>query len=139
TDADLPDPMPADVLERHGLLGLRDALRAVHIPDDDADWQRGQARLRYEEALVLQAALARRRATREGLTSVARPTRAGGLLDAFDAQLPFALTAGQVAAGNEIADDLAKPQPMLRLLQGDVGAGKTVVALRAMLQVVDAG
>lgn len=139
TEDDVPDPVPTEVLERHGLLSLRDALRAVHIPDDDAHWQRGQERLRFEEALVLQTALARRRAAREGLTSVARPARAGGLLDAFDAQLPFSLTAGQVAAGEEIADDLAKPRPMLRLLQGDVGAGKTVVALRAMLQVIDAG
>ena len=139
TEADVPDPVPHEILERHGLLSLRDAFRAVHIPDDDAHWQRGQERLRFEEALVLQTALARRRAAREGLTSVARPARAGGLLDAFDAQLPFALTEGQVVAGREIADDLSKPQPMLRLLQGDVGAGKTVVALRAMLQVIDAG
>ncbi len=139
TEADVPDPVPMEILERHGLMSLRDALRAVHIPDDDSHWQRGQERLRFEEALVLQAALARRRAAREGLTSVARPPRTGGLLDAFDAQLPFALTAGQVVAGKEIAEDLAKPRPMLRLLQGDVGAGKTVVALRAMLQVIDAG
>jgi ATP-dependent DNA helicase RecG len=139
TEADIPDPVPTDILDRYGFLSLREALRAVHIPDDDAHWKRGQDRLRYEEALVLQAALARRRAAREGLTSVARSPRPDGLLDAFDAQLPFALTAGQIAAGQEIADDLAKPQPMLRLLQGDVGAGKTVVALRAMLQVIDAG
>ena len=71
--------------------------------------------------------------------STARPARSGGLLEAFDARLPFVLTDGQVAAGEQIAADLARPHPMQRLLQGEVGSGKTVVALRAMLQVVDAG
>lgn len=139
TETDLPDPVPSDLLERHGHRSLVESLRDVHTPDDAAAWKRGQARLRYEEALVLQTALARRRAVREALTSVARPPKAGGLVDAFDAQLPFALTEGQVEVGATITADLTRDVPMMRLLQGDVGSGKTVVALRAMLQVVDAG
>jgi ATP-dependent DNA helicase RecG len=137
--ADVPDPIPDALIKQHGHSSLLEALRSVHVPDDEAAWRRGQERLRYEEALVLQAALARRRAAHEALTSVARPRKSGGILEAFDAQLPFSLTPGQVEVGQEIAADLSRAIPMMRLLQGDVGAGKTVVALRAMLQVVDAG
>lgn len=133
------DPIPAALRERHGHRPLVPSLRDVHIPDDSAAWRRGRARFIYEEALILQAALARRRAAHEALTSVARPRRAGAMAAAFDARLPFALTGGQVAVGEQIAADLERDVPMMRLLQGDVGAGKTVVALRAMLQVVDAG
>ena len=139
TEADLADPLPGELLARLRLPGLLEALRLVHEPYTDEDWRRGQRRLRYEEAFVLQAALARRRAEAAARPGVARPATGGGLLDAFDARLPFTLTAGQREVGTEIAADLAAEQPMQRLLQGEVGSGKTVVALRAMLQVVDAG
>lgn len=139
TDADVPDPLPSSVRERRRLAGLLEALRLVHVPDDEGSWRRGRERLRFEEALVLQTALARRRRVRSELAAVPRTGRAGGLLAALDAALPFPLTAGQIRVGEEIAEDLTAPRPMLRLLQGDVGAGKTVVALRAMLQVVDSG
>ncbi|TQL03737.1 ATP-dependent DNA helicase RecG [Cellulomonas sp. SLBN-39] len=139
TEADVPDPVPADLQARDGLPTLLEALRLVHVPPDEAAWRRGRERLRYEEALVLQAELARRRARVEQEEAVARPHRPGGLLDAFDARLPFTLTPGQRRVGEEVAAELAAPRPMQRLLQGDVGSGKTVVALRAMLQVVDAG
>ncbi len=139
TADDVPDPLPPDVRAEHGFGTLLEALRDVHIPEDDAAWKRGQARLRFEEAFVLQAALARRRVEARALSSVARPPKAGGLVDALDARLPYALTAGQREVGERIAADLAGEHPMQRLLQGDVGSGKTVVALRAMLQVVDAG
>ncbi|MCC2320144.1 ATP-dependent DNA helicase RecG [Cellulomonas xiejunii] len=138
-EQDVPDPVPPQLRERDALPTLLEALRLVHVPQDEADWQRGRARLRYEEALVLQAELARRRARVAREEAVARPAREGGLLEAFDARLPFTLTAGQRAVGEEIAGELAAPRPMQRLLQGEVGSGKTVVALRAMLQVVDAG
>ncbi|MGC4175036.1 ATP-dependent DNA helicase RecG [Demequina sp.] len=138
-EADVPDPIPADLREQRGLPTLLESLRLVHEPEHASDHERGRARLRYEEALVLQTALARRRAEHAALSAVARPARTGGLVDALDARLPFALTQGQHDVGKEIARDLAADVPMLRLLQGDVGAGKTVVALRAMLQVVDAG
>ncbi|MFC8191307.1 ATP-dependent DNA helicase RecG [Cellulomonas sp. NPDC057328] len=138
-EEDVPDPVPVHLRERHGLPTLLEALRLVHVPADEQEWRRGRDRLRYEEALVLQAELARRRERVAQEEAVARPRRAGGLLDAFDARLPFALTAGQRTVGEEIAAELAAPRPMQRLLQGEVGSGKTVVALRAMLQVVDAG
>jgi len=138
-EADVPDPLPSEILERDDLPTLLGALRLVHEPEHETDWVRGQRRLRYEEALVLQTALARRRAEHAALSAVARPARRGGLVDALDARLPFALTSGQREVGEQIARDLSGDVPMLRLLQGDVGAGKTVVALRAMLQVVDSG
>lgn len=138
-EVDLPDPVPDHLRERQGLPTLLEALRLVHVPHDEAEWRRGRARLRYEEAFVLQAELARRRLRVAREEAVARPRRPGGLLDAFDARLPFTLTEGQRTVGEELAAELAAPQPMQRLLQGEVGSGKTVVALRAMLQVVDAG
>jgi len=138
-EEDVPDPIPLEIREREGFPTLREALRLKHEPEHMDDVARADKRLKYEEALVLQTALARRRAEHAALSAVARPPRAGGLVDALDARLPFYLTAGQRTVGAEIARDLAANVPMLRLLQGDVGAGKTVVALRAMLQVVDAG
>jgi ATP-dependent DNA helicase RecG len=110
----------------------------VHEPFTDDEWRRGRDRLRYEEAFVLQAELARRRQLAAGSPAVARPRVVGGLLDAFDARVPFTLTDGQRAVGAELEVELAAAHPMQRLLQGEVGSGKTVVALRAMLQVVDA-
>jgi len=142
TPDDLPDPVPTAVRERRRLLSLFDALHQIHSPHDDEQRRAAQRRLRFEEAFVLQAELARRRADVEQRGAVPRPPRPAsdpGLLAQFDARLPFTLTRGQLTVGAEIAEDLARPTPMLRLLQGDVGSGKTVVALRAMLQVVDAG
>ncbi|KQY25572.1 ATP-dependent DNA helicase RecG [Cellulomonas sp. Root485] len=139
TEQDVPDPVPGPVRAERHLASRWSALRGVHVPQTEDDWRKGQARLRYEEAFVLQVELARRRAGAQHEESTARPARSGGLLEAFDARLPFVLTDGQVAAGEQIAADLARPHPMQRLLQGEVGSGKTVVALRAMLQVVDAG
>lgn len=133
------DPIPQYLRDRHGHGALVPSLRDVHVPDDRAAHKRGHARFVYEEALILQAALARRRAAHEQLTSVARPRREGGMVAALDARLPFTLTQGQRDVGERIAADLERATPMMRLLQGDVGSGKTVVALRAMLQVVDAG
>jgi ATP-dependent DNA helicase RecG len=139
TDADVPDPIPATMLAAREHRGLLASLRDVHVPEDDDAWARGQARLRYEEALILQAALAQRRAEVASLRSVARRGAKGGIADALDARLPFSLTAGQREVGERIASDLMRDVPMQRLLQGDVGSGKTVVALRAMLRVVDSG
>lgn len=139
---DLPDPVPADVRERRGLVDLHTALRGVHAPYAADDHRRARARLVFEEAFVLQAALARRRAEAAQAEAVARPGAPSGrpgLLAAFDERLPFTLTPGQRAVGEQVAADLAAPRPMQRLLQGEVGSGKTVVALRAMLQVVDSG
>ncbi len=136
---EIDDPLPDDVRTAHGLLPLVEALRLVHVPHTDADWRAARRRLRFEEAFVLQTELVRRRAQAAGRPAAARPGRAGGLLDAFDSRLPFALTGGQRQVGAELAAELAGTVPMQRLLQGEVGSGKTVVALRAMLQVVDCG
>ena len=135
----LPDPLPAELRERLGLVGLNEALRKIHQPDEPDDYKAARKRLRFEEAFVLQVALARRRLADAARVATPRVPTPGGLLEAFDERLPFELTPGQRTVGEEIAADLAKASPMHRLLQGEVGSGKTVVALRAMLATVDAG
>ncbi len=135
---DVPEPLPDDLRREHGLLDVLTALRWIHGPDDYEQVGAAQKRFRFEEALVTQLVLARRRAGLRAEGAVAR-TGGGGLLAAFDARLPFTLTAGQVAVGEQIERDLGEPHPMNRLLQGEVGSGKTLVALRAMLRVVDSG
>ena len=135
----LDDPIPAPVRHRHGLVALATALRQKHRPETDDEVDQADERLKWDEALVLQATLAARRRAAALEPGIARPRRAGGLLDAVDAALPASLTEGQREAGEELAAELAREQPMNRLLQGEVGSGKTVVALRAMAQVVDAG
>jgi ATP-dependent DNA helicase RecG len=139
TLGELDDPLPPPLREQYGLAGLADALRGVHRPADDAEQERARVRLKWDEALVLQAVLAQRRRAAAALPATARPAGAGGLAGAFDARLPFSLTAGQRDVGAEISADLARDHPMHRLLQGEVGSGKTVIAVRAMLQVIDAG
>jgi ATP-dependent DNA helicase RecG len=136
---EVDDPLPEALRERHRLEGLATALRGIHRPADMAEADRARNRLKWDEAFVLQAVLAQRRRAAAALPATARPARAGALLDAFDARLPFRLTEGQRAAGGTIAADLARTHPMHRLLQGEVGSGKTVIAVRAMLQVIDAG
>ncbi|GAB3835206.1 ATP-dependent DNA helicase RecG [Kribbella italica] len=136
---ELEDPIPELILGNEKLLGLRDALQKIHLPETLQDIEAAQKRFRFEEALVMQTILAQRRAVTDALKAIPRERTAGGLLDDFDARLPFALTAGQAEVGDEIFADIARPHPMHRLLQGEVGSGKTVVALRAMLSVVDAG
>jgi len=133
------DPLPAGLRERYGLYGRAEAIRAIHRPLDWADRNRAVDRLKWDEAFMLQAALAQRRMAAAALPAMPRPHVPDGIADEFDAQLPFTLTAGQVAVGETIANDLACAYPMHRLLQGEVGSGKTVIAIRAMLQVVDAG
>jgi ATP-dependent DNA helicase RecG len=135
---DVPDMLTAELRERYDVLDIMTALRLVHGPDDYAQAGAAQRRFRFEEALVLQLVLARRRAAQRALGAQAR-VGGGGLLAAFDARLPFELTAGQREIGAVLEAELAQPHPMNRLLQGEVGSGKTLVALRAMLRVVDSG
>ncbi|MBD8869012.1 ATP-dependent DNA helicase RecG [Nocardioides donggukensis] len=135
---ELPDLLPADLRERQGLPDVHTAMRWIHTPDDWAQVGAARKRFRFEEALVTQLLLARRRAAVRALG--ARPRTGGGpLLATFDSRLPFELTRGQVDVGREIEADLGREHPMSRLLQGEVGSGKTLVALRAMLRVVDSG
>ncbi len=137
--SDVADPVPDVLLARHGLADLGTALRDIHRPRNEQHLEAAKARLRYDEALAVQLVLARRRADARNYPAEPCPRIPGGLLDAFDANLPFELTEGQRAVGETIAEDLATIHPMNRLLQGEVGSGKTVVALRAMLQVIDSG
>ncbi|MFD5703921.1 ATP-dependent DNA helicase RecG [Streptomyces lasiicapitis] len=133
------DPLPPSLREGRGLIPLPEALLKIHRPHTKADIATARDRLKWDEAFVLQVALARRRFADAQLPAVARRPSPDGLLDAFDAKLPFELTDGQRRVSKEIFDDLATEHPMHRLLQGEVGSGKTMVALRAMLAVVDAG
>ncbi|MEV7246378.1 ATP-dependent DNA helicase RecG [Streptomyces sp. NPDC093248] len=133
------DPLPPSLQEGRGLVTLPEALLKIHRPQTQADVADARARLKWDEAFVLQVALARRRHADAQLPAVARRPRPDGLLTAFDDRLPFTLTEGQRKVSEEIFDDLATEHPMHRLLQGEVGSGKTLVALRAMLAVVDAG
>ncbi|MEX2289674.1 MAG: ATP-dependent DNA helicase RecG [Mycobacteriales bacterium] len=134
-----PDPLSPELRVRHGLMGLEEALRGIHRPSSRQEVEQSRARLTWDEAFVLQVVLAQRRAMTRGLAGTPRPGRPAGLGEAFDAMLPFSLTAGQLEVGHALAEELAGSSPMYRLLQGEVGSGKTVVALRAMLQVVDSG
>ncbi|WDG28380.1 ATP-dependent DNA helicase RecG [Streptomyces sp. CA-278952] len=136
---DAVDPLPASLREGRGFTSLPEALLKAHRPQTKADVEDARARLKWDEAFVLQVALARRRYADTQLPAAARRPVVDGLLDAFDAKLPFTLTEGQQKVSKEIFDDLATEHPMHRLLQGEVGSGKTLVALRAMLTVVDAG
>ena len=136
---DVPELLPDAVRRERGLLAARPALEAIHRPESWAQKAAAEKRLRFDEAFVTQAVLARRRARLAALDARPRAGRDGGLLDRFDARLPFELTAGQREVSGAILHDLAGGHPMHRLLQGEVGSGKTVVALRAMLRVVDSG
>ncbi len=139
TMPELPELTPPAVTAREGLMSRTEAYRTLHRPRSMDEVNAARRRLAYDEALVLQTVLARRRAVLAETAATPRVPLDGGLLTAFDARLPFALTAGQCEVNEEIAGDLAQTHPMHRLLQGEVGSGKTVVALRAMVSVVDAG
>ena len=133
------DPLPAEVRTRYGLQGQQAAWHGIHRPVEFADLEPARLRLKWDEAFALQAVLAQRRRAEDALPATPRIPRRGGLLEAFDARLPFSLTKGQLTAGEEITTALCREHPMHRLLQGEVGSGKTLVAVRAMLQVVDDG
>ncbi|WP_411134066.1 helicase-related protein [Streptomyces sp. C10] len=121
---DAVDPLPESLREGRALVPLTEALLKIHRPATKADIADARARLKWDEAFVLQVALARRRRAETQLPAVARTLATGGILDAFDAKLPFTLTEGQQKVSQEIFDDLATEHPMHRLLQGEVGSGK---------------
>ena len=135
----LGDPMPAELRRRLGLPDLLTAYTQVHRPDSLEDAEQGIERLKFDEALALQVTMARRRADAARFAAGPVRLRADGLLAALDDRLPFSLTHGQREVSEQIFQDMARTRPMQRLLQGEVGSGKTVVALRAMLAEVDAG
>jgi len=136
---EVPDFLPQQILEKFKYPSAQQALVQIHNPVDLDSAELSKARLTFDEAFLLQLLLLERRAELRALKTVARPIKTGGILEAFDKSLPWKLTPGQVEVSHEIESDLAADIPMHRLLQGEVGSGKTVVALRAMLAVVDSG
>ncbi|MTA85970.1 MAG: DEAD/DEAH box helicase, partial [Actinobacteria bacterium] len=135
----IDDVLPEKLREKYGYPTITQALMQIHHPVDLETAEQSRERMIFDEALLLQLLLLRRKAELRALDAVARPHKVGGLLDAFDARLPFELTQGQRDVATELVEDLSAAHPMHRLLQGEVGSGKTVIALRAALQVIDNG
>ena len=133
----VPDYAPEGVLKKYPSLDK--AFRDIHKPQTLDEAHLAKARLTFDEALLLQIFLAQRKAEIRAQQAVPRLIRHDGIVAEFEASLPFTFTEGQSEINNEIAQDMQQPHPMHRLLQGEVGSGKTVIALRAMLSVVDAG
>ena len=133
----LPDYIPKDLLKNLGYPDFTTALRDIHQPASLESAALARTRLTFDEALLLQILLAQRRNQIASLDAAPRVIKEGGLVTQFEKLLPFTLTDGQKEVNAEIEADMAKSHPMHRLLQGEVGSGKTVVALRAMLNVVD--
>lgn len=134
----LAEPLPMYIVATEGLMDFDRAVRLVHQPEVDEHWQQARDSLLFREAFELQLALLDRR-RRVGLAPAMPRAEGGQLLARFDSALPFTLTGDQQRAGATIASELAEVHPMHRLLQGEVGSGKTLVALRAMLQVAEDG
>lgn len=133
----LPDFVPGQLLQRHNLLDPNQALEKIHRPSRELDIAMAKSSIRYREAFLLQAGLVARKRLGEATTATAREKKTGGFLAGFDSSLSFRLTIGQLEVGGQIEKDLSNSHPMNRLLQGEVGSGKTLVALRAMLLVAD--
>jgi len=136
---DIPDYVPKELLEELNFPDFMRALREVHEPTSAESAERARQRLTFDEALLMQLFLVLRRLEVRAATTKIRKPKSDGLLAAFDKRMPFELTAGQKQVWSEITSDLSSSHPMYRLLQGDVGSGKTIIALRAMLAVVDSG
>jgi ATP-dependent DNA helicase RecG len=134
---DLPDYLPDEIAKRNNYPNLKQAFHDIHQPEDLESAEKARRRLTFDEALLLQLLLGQRRAEIEKLSTKSRTPNTPILVAAFEKLLPFKFTTGQSAVNAEIERDLSNKYPMHRLLQGEVGSGKTVVALRAMLSVVD--
>ena len=135
----LPDPVPDAIRQNRKLMAYSRAVELIHRPQKDIEWRAARKALRFQEAFVLQGALLEQRALLRAQAAAPRVPKPGGFLERFDAQLAFTLTGDQQKVGEEVAADLAATAPMNRLLQGEVGSGKTLVALRGMLAVADSG
>lgn len=133
----IEDELSSEIVKKNKLLALDKAIRDIHRPEVTHDWQQARDTLRFHEAFLLQATLVKRRAESKTISATSRV--AGKLLESFDKNLSFTLTNGQVEIGNQILEDLAAEHPMHRMLQGEVGSGKTLVAVRAMLAVAESG
>jgi ATP-dependent DNA helicase RecG len=134
---EMQEVLPVSLLKKHKYLKLSQAIHQVHAPKVDGEWQAARDSLRFHEAMLLQIQLAQSRSKRNQVEASVRTP--GDLLGLFDKRLPFELTDGQRIVGQEIEGDLCSGHPMHRLLQGEVGSGKTLVALRAVLTVAQSG
>ena len=134
---EITDELPTSVVEGNSLVSLDRAIHMIHRPDQQSDWKTARETLKFHEAFSLQATLLLRRAKNREQKATPRIAKDAKLLADFDKSLPFSLTSGQVSVGQEISSDLSQSYPMNRLLQGEVGSGKTLVALRAMITVAD--
>ena len=133
------DPLPESVLRQWNLMSEDEALRAIHLAEREEDRERARERLAFDEAVGLQWALVERRHGELSQTGPPAPPRRDGLAAALGRQLPFELTAGQQEVLEVLSTELADTKPMHRMLQGEVGSGKTIVSVMAMAQMVDAG
>ena len=133
------EPLPKAVLQQRNLITEDEALRAIHLAEKAAERERAEERLRFDEAVGLQWALVGRRYSELSESGPVAPPQPGGLLAAMREQLPFELTDGQKEVLEVLTAELAASRPMNRMLQGEVGSGKTIVSVLAMLQMVDAG
>lgn len=135
----LTDPIPAELVAKHGFMSKVESLHAIHQPKSHDEILRATQRIKYEEAFILLALMRQRKSQAKSSVAHARDGSDGVVLAEFDGSLPFELTLGQREVGEEISQDLARSIPMTRLLQGDVGSGKTIVSVRAMLEVISSG
>ena len=136
---EIEDYLPESVRNEFGYPDLKQALVSIHKPESLEAAELARLRLTFDEAILLQLLLAQRRAELKELDATPRKIKTDGLVSVFEAKLPFKYTDGQLEVNKEIAEDMQQPHPMHRLLQGEVGSGKTVVALRAMLSVIESG
>lgn len=137
TDED--EVIPAEIRKKENLVSLAEAYQGIHNPETMEEANQGIYRMMFEEAFVLQAVLVNRRMLNDLQKSQIFKTTTEGILNTFDKKLPFELTEGQKEIGLQLEQELSQAKPMHRLLQGEVGSGKTIVALRAMLVVIDGG
>ena len=136
---DIPDYLPEEVITEFGYPNLKDALFNIHEPESPEAAELAKTRLTFDEAILLQLVLAQRKAELKALAATPRKISTNGLVSNFEAKLPFKFTEGQREINSQIEGDMQEPHPMHRLLQGEVGSGKTVIALRAMLSVIESG
>ena len=135
----IDEPLPKSVLQQRNLVTEDEALRAIHLAENTAERERAQARLTFDEAVGLQWALVERRYTELSESGPFARPKNDGLLSAMRKQLPFELTDGQKEVLEVLSAELSERRPMNRMLQGEVGSGKTIVSVLAMLQMIDAG
>ena len=136
---EVEDYLPESVIKEFGYPTLKGAFISIHKPESLEAADLARLRLTFDEAILLQLLLAGRRAELKELDATPRKISTDGLVNSFESKLPFKYTSGQVEVNSEIESDMQQPHPMHRLLQGEVGSGKTVIALRAMLSVIESG